>query len=76
MSSNALPGVYDVLEIIWSISGEEKPELSATWMRYDVAPLMLPHLKVGGLPLTEVPFEGEDRLGDAGTGQVARVKRR
>ena len=59
-----------VLDVVVLISGELKLELLSTWIRYDVAPLTLPQLKVGVLSHVLLPFEGEERLGAAGVGQL------
>ena len=57
------------------MSGEPKLELSSTWIRYDVAPLTLPQLKVGVLSPVVLPFGGEDSGGAGGVGQpVSTVK--
>ena len=52
--------------MVWLISGEEKSELLSTWMRYKVASLTLPQLKVGVVSHVLLPFEGEDREGAEG----------
>ena len=55
------------------ISGEEKLELLSTWTRYEVAPLALPQLKVGVVSHVLLPFEGEEREGAGGVGQLVSM---
>ena len=55
------------------IAGELKLELSSTWMRYEVAPLTLPQLKVGVVSHVLLPLEGEEREGAEGVDRVAKL---
>jgi len=57
-----------------SISGEEKLELLSTWMRYEVAPLTLPQLKVGVVSQVLLPFEGEEREGAGGVDRMVKLQ--
>ena len=58
-----------------SISGELKLELLSTWMRYEVAPLALPHWKVGVVSHVLLPFEGEDREGgEEGADRIVKLQ--
>jgi hypothetical protein len=43
-------------------------------MRYEVAPLTLPQLKVGVSSLTVLPLEGEDRLGAPGADRIVTLQ--
>jgi hypothetical protein len=56
-----------------SISGELKLELLSTWMRYEVAALTLPQLKVGVVSHVLLPFEGAEREGAGGVGQLVSM---
>jgi len=47
------------LEVVVSISGEEKLELLSTWMRYEVAPLTDDQSKYGVVSHVLLPFEGK-----------------
>ena len=60
--------------MVWLISGEEKLELLSTWIRYEVAPLTLPQLKVGVSSLTVLPLEGEDRPGVPGVDRMVTLQ--
>ena len=62
-----------MLEVVWLISGEEKLELLSTWIRYEVAPLTLPQLKVGVVSHVLLPFEGAEREGAGGVGQMVSM---
>ena len=56
------------------IAGEPKLELSSTWMRYEVAPLTLPQLKVGVVSQVLPPLEGEDREGAEGVDRMVKLQ--
>ncbi len=49
----------------------EKSALLSAWMRYEVAPLTTPQVKVGVLSLVALPFGGVSSTGVSGTGTVA-----
>jgi len=73
-SDSALLGAYDELDVVWSISGEPKPELLSTCMRYDVAPLTLPQSKKGVRSSVVLPLDGEDRLGVEGVDRIVKFR--
>ena len=56
-----------------SISGELKPELLSTWMRYDVASLTDDQSKDGIVSQVLLPSEGEEREGAGGVGQGVSI---
>jgi hypothetical protein len=62
------------MEVVWSISGDLKLELSSTWTRYDAAPLTLPQSRVGVLSSVVLPFEGETRLGTPGVERTVTLQ--
>jgi len=43
-------------------------------MRYEVAPLTLPQLKVGVSSLIVLPFKGEDKLGAGGVDRMVKLQ--
>ena len=59
--------------MVKATSYELKSALLSTWIRYDVAPLTMPQLKVGVLSLIVLPFHGEDRLTAAGKAQTVKL---
>ena len=73
-SDSALLGVYDELDVVWSISSELKLELLSTWMRYDVAPLTVPQSKKGVLSSVVLPLDGEDRPGAPGVESTVKLR--
>ena len=70
----AVPGLYEVLDEVVSTAGDPKAAVSSTWMRYDVAPLTLPQLKVGVSSLTVLPSAGEERLGAGDVATMAKLQ--
>jgi hypothetical protein len=57
-----------------SISGEAKPELLSTWMRYEVAPLTGDHSKVGVASQVPLPLEGDRREGVEGSDRIVKLR--
>jgi len=61
-------------EVVVSISGESKPELSSTSMRYEVAPLTDDQSKYGVVSHTLLPFEGEEGEGAEGADRMVMLQ--
>ena len=61
------------LELVVSISGEVKPELLSTWMRYEVTPPTPDQSKYGVVSQVLEPLEGEDRLGADGGDRIVKL---
>ncbi|MEE9618282.1 MAG: hypothetical protein V3T90_14940 [Anaerolineae bacterium] len=57
-----------------SISGESKPELSSTSMRYEVAPLTDDQAKSGVVLHVLLLFDGEEREGAEGVDRIVKLQ--
>jgi N-acetylneuraminic acid mutarotase len=66
--------VYSELAVVVSISGEAKPELLSTWMRYEVAPLTGDQSKVGVVPQVPLPSEGDMSEGVEGSDRMVKLR--
>jgi len=61
-------------EVVVPISGELKPELSSTWMRYEVAPLTDDQSKCGVVSHVLLPSGGEEREGAEGADRMVKLQ--